>query len=362
MDEQALPIETDVPLAALSTLGVGGRSRWFARATRPEQIAAAHQWTTREGVPLFVLGGGSNVVIADEGWQGLALEIAVGGVRFDAAGDETVVQAGAGEPWDRLVADVVARGHAGIECLSGIPGRVGGTPIQNVGAYGQEVAHVIESVTAWDRHAADFVVLGAASCGFAYRTSRFKTGKDAGRFIISEVEFRLRRGDPTTAYPDVAAELQAIGITAPTVGDVRRAVLAVRRRKGMVLDPSDPDTHSVGSFFTNPVVTRDVRERIASRAGRPVPGFDLPGGLVKIPAAWLIERSGLDRAIAVGGAAVSSKHPLALVNRGGARARDILDLAVLVKRRVLECFEVPLRPEPVFIGFGDDPALAFLQE
>lgn len=349
----------DVPLAPFSTMGVGGPARWFLRAARADDVAAAHRWSAERGVPLFVLGGGSNVVIADHGWHGLVLHMAIGGIAFTTSGDETLVRAGAGESWDECVRASVERGLAGIECLSGIPGSVGGTPIQNVGAYGQEVAEVITSISAWDRHESALVDLGADACGFAYRTSRFK-GTDTGRFVVCEVRFRLRRGLPTVTYPDIAAQL--VRGTAPALADVRRAVLDVRRRKGMVLDASDPDTRSVGSFFTNPIVADEVRQRLAAATGMPVPGFTIGEGLVKVPAAWLIERSGFDRTTRVGGAEVSSKHLLALVNRGGATARDVLTLAVRIKRHVMDRLGVPLRPEPVFVGFPPDPDLAFLQE
>jgi UDP-N-acetylmuramate dehydrogenase len=361
LSELTARVEADVPLASCSTLGVGGPARWFVRAVRTDDVAAAHRWSIEQGIPLFVLGGGSNVVIADEGWNGLVLQVALGGVTMTESGDEMLVRAGAGEPWDGLVRDLVDRGLAGVECLSGIPGSVGGTPIQNVGAYGQEVGAVIADVTAWDRRQSALVTLPADACGFAYRLSRFKRD-DAGRFVICAVTFRLRPGAPRAVYPDVVAQLRAADIATPTLADVRRAVLAVRRRKGMVLDPADPDTRSVGSFFVNPVVPEAERARIGSAAGSTVPAFALGGALVKIPAAWLIERSGLDRAQTQGGAAISSKHSLAIVNCGGATARDVLALAVRIKRRVMDRFGVSLRPEPVFVGFASDPDVAYLQE
>ena len=206
--------------------------------------------------------------------------------------DAPRVSAGAGESWDRLVESVVARGLSGVECLSGIPGTVGGTPIQNVGAYGQEVASVIERVVAFDRSQSELTELTSADCGFSYRMSRFKSD-DAGRFIVCGVSFRLTRSTPALTYPDLTAELGRRGIDSPGPGDVRDAVLAIRRRKGMVLDADDPDTRSVGSFFMNPVVTVEDRDRVADLAGDRVPGFAAAGGRVKIPAAWLIERSGI---------------------------------------------------------------------
>jgi UDP-N-acetylmuramate dehydrogenase len=311
---------------------------------------------------LFVLGGGSNLVIADEGLDGLVLQIALGGVDIVRSGADTLITAAAGESWDALVAAAVTRGLAGIECLSGIPGTVGGTPIQNVGAYGQEVSHVIETVTAFDRHEERIVHLGGSACGFAYRMSRFKQD-DAGRFVVCGVTFRLREGSPTIAYPDVADQLARDGKTRPDVHDAREAVLAVRRRKGMVIDAADPDTRSVGSFFMNPVVPRASFARIAADTRNiGVPGYVMQNGDMKIPAAWLIERAGFTRGHSEGPVGLSSKHPLALINRGGATARDVVEFARRIKRAVIDRFGVALRPEPVFQGFSNDPDVAFLMD
>jgi UDP-N-acetylmuramate dehydrogenase len=348
--------ETDVPLAPLSTLGVGGAARWFARATSVSDVIAAHGWATARGAPLFVLGGGSNLVIADEGFDGLVLQVALGGVRAAVEGEETIVSAGAGELWDPLVDFTVSRELAGIECLSGIPGTVGGTPIQNVGAYGQEVASSIESVTAFDRREQRTVMLSASECGFAYRMSRFKQ-HDAGRFVVCEVAFRLRPGAGTATYPDLVEYLSRDGVAASGVRDVREAVLAVRRRKGMVIDTTDPDTRSVGSFFMNPVVDRATFERI----GTSTPHFAMENGEVKIPAAWLIERSGFGRGHIDGAVGLSTKHPLAIINRAGATARNVVRFARCIKTSVRDRFGINLRPEPVFVGFNaDDPDVASL--
>jgi UDP-N-acetylmuramate dehydrogenase len=270
------------------------------------------------------------------------------------------VRAAAGEPWDDLVAAAVGRELAGLECLSGIPGSVGGTPVQNVGAYGQEVADTIERVTAFDRRQGCFLTLANADCRFAYRMSRFKR-EDSGRFVVCDVAFRLRPGSPTTTYPDVRRYFERHAIVAPTVADARSAVLDIRRQKGMVTDPGDPDTRSVGSFFMNPVVSQDVHQRVTGQSPNGhVPGFTLAGGNVKIPAAWLIEQAGFARGYGAGRAGLSTKHPLAIVNRGGATARDVLDLAVQIKRTVLDRFGIPLYPEPVFVGFAGDPDVSYL--
>lgn len=353
--------QAGVPLASRCTLGVGGPARWFAEAHRVEDVAAATRWADECGHPMLVLGGGSNVVVADAGVDALVLSMSIRGIEWAPFGDTCRVTAGAGEPWDTLVAAAVDRGWFGIECLSGVPGSVGGTPIQNVGAYGQEVAETIEQVTVFDRSCGEMVTLAAADCGFGYRTSRFKAA-DRARFIVCAVTFVLRRTATVPAYPDLAAALADAGATVPSPADLREAVLRIRRRKGMVHDPADPDTHSVGSFFTNPVVAAGVRARITADTGQPAPGFPQADGRVKIPAAWLIEQAGFARGMRDGAAGISHKHPLALVNAGGASARDILRLAVRIKRRVHERFGVWLVAEPVCVGFGRDGDVDFLRK
>jgi UDP-N-acetylmuramate dehydrogenase len=349
-----------VALQPFSTLGVGGAARWFITAAHMEDVAAAHRWADERRVPMFILGGGSNLVIADEGFNGLVLHIDLGGIDHTARSGDTLIAAGAGEPWDGLVELTVTRGLTGLECLSGIPGTVGGTPIQNVGAYGQDVSQTIDRVIVYDMLERRTKSLPAADCGFSYRMSRFRAA-DAGRFVICGVAFRLRQGQPTTAYADVDAYLKRNAISAPTVADVRRAVLDIRRSKGMVLDPADVDTRSVGSFFMNPVVSVAVRDRIASATGERVPGFASGESHVKIPAAWLIERAGFHKGYDRGTVAISTKHPLAIVNRGGATALDIVRFASMVKRGVAERFGVLLRPEPIFVGFNTDPDVAYLK-
>lgn len=350
-----------VPLHSLCTLGVGGPARWFARADRSEDVRAIHQWCGDHDVPLFVLGGGSNLVVADEGFDGLVLSMAVTGVSLTKGAGATIVSAGAGESWDQLVESVVGHGLSGIECLSGIPGTVGGTPIQNVGAYGQEVSSVIERVSAFDRTTAELIDMTAADCRFSYRMSRFKTD-DAGRFIVCGVSFRLAHVTPTLTYPELTKELERRALREPFPLDIRDAVLTIRRRKGMVLDASDPDTRSVGSFFMNPVVTLDDRERIGSLAGETVPGFTTADSRVKIPAAWLIERSGVHKGSGDRTVGLSTKHPLAIVNRGGATSADVIAFAVKVKRAVLDWCGVWLRPEPVFVGLDGNEDVTFLQK
>jgi UDP-N-acetylmuramate dehydrogenase len=348
-----------VPLASLSTLGVGGTARWFVRADEAEEVAAAHRWCEEQGMPWFVLGGGSNLVFADQGFDGLVLQIGMEGTSIATDSADTLATAGAGEDWDGLVETLVARGLAGVECLSGIPGTVGGTPIQNVGAYGQEVATTIERVTVYDCVEREIRSLTGAECGFAYRMSRFK-GDASGRFVVCDVTFRVRPGPPTSTYADVAGYLKRADISNPTVSMVRDAVLAIRRSKGMVVDAHDPDSRSVGSFFMNPIVATADVERVASIAGERPPCFAIDEERVKIPAAWLIERSGFRKGHTDGAVGISTKHPLALVNRGGATAADVLRLATTVKRGVADRFDVWLRPEPVFVGFDAHPDVEFL--
>ena len=351
---------TGVQLAGLTTIGVGGPARWFVRATSASDVQSSHEWCRDHGVPLWVLGGGSNIVLSDAGFDGLVLQMAIGGSRTEAMRDELRCDAGAGEPWDALVQQMVAEGWAGAECLSGIPGTVGGTPIQNVGAYGQEVASIVDTVQAFDGDTGEMVELGAADCAFAYRHSRFK-GEDAGRFVICGVRFRLRRQAATLAYPDVQRWLGAQGIASPTVADVRAAVLAIRGSKGMVVGGGDPEARSVGSFFMNPVMAASDRERLAAQTGQDVPARPLTDGRVRVPAAWLIERAGWVRGDADGPVAISTKHPLAIVNRGGASAADVLRFAARVKRRVADGLGVWLQPEPVFVGFDDAGQLPDLE-
>jgi UDP-N-acetylmuramate dehydrogenase len=348
------------PLAALTTLGVGGDARWLLHATSADEVIRAHRWCESAAVPLFVMGGGSNLVIADEGFDGLVVRVDVRGRIFATEGTDTRVTAGAGEPWDAVVSDCVERGLAGLECLSGIPGTVGGTPVQNVGAYGQDVAGSIDRLTAYDRETRAVILLTVGDCGFAYRTSRFKEA-DTGRFVILDVTYCLRPGPPTSSYPDIAEYLSRASVSTPDVADVRKAVLATRRRKGMVIDQNDPNTRSVGSFFMNPVVRQADHDRVAAVTGVQPPAFAAGSGLLKLPAAWLIEHAGFHRGDHDGSVGISTKHTLALINRGGATARDVLRFATRMKRGVLDRFGISLRPEPVFVGFDRDHDLDFLK-
>jgi UDP-N-acetylmuramate dehydrogenase len=298
------------------------------------------------------LGGGSNVVVADAGLDGLVLIAAQQGIAFESMGERTRVTACAGVSWDVLVAECVQRELAGIECLSGIPGLVGATPIQNVGAYGQEVAETIESVRAYDRRQRAFVEIPAIECRFSYRDSRFKSD-ESGRFVITEVRFVLGRSEPSRPrYPELARALEELGRT-PTLSDVRGTVLKLRRSKSMLADADDPNGRSCGSFFLNPVVPKERASAIASAlATNAMPQYPQPEGSVKLSAAWLIEQAGLTKGLRRGNVGISSKHALALVCHDGATAAELLEFSRWVQATVEARTGVSLTPEPQFFGQG----------
>jgi len=341
----------DVPLAAHTTLGVGGPARWFARAGDDDTLRDHLRRARDEGLPLLVLGGGSNLLVADAGFPGLVLQVEHDTWRVATEGEERVLHLGAGRDWDGSVAGTCAEGWSGIECLSGIPGRVGAAPMQNIGAYGQELAGTLESVAVMELATGDTDRLAAADCGFGYRTSHFKRAW-RGRWLVTGLSLRLAARPPAVpTYDDLADRLPA----APTAPQVRDAVLAVRRSKGMVLDAPDRDTHSAGSFFTNPVLPTLRAEAVLDLAHRADPDaprgrlFRAGEGQSKLSAAWLIERAGFRRGQRHGTAGLSSKHVLALMNPGAA---DLLDLARAIRRRVEEAFGVSLVPEPQLVGFA----------
>jgi UDP-N-acetylmuramate dehydrogenase len=348
-----LEVLRDVPLAPLCTLEVGGPARHYARVRDAAQAAEAVEWARALSLPLFVLGGGSNLVVSDEGFPGLVMHVDLRGVTAVAENGAVLLTAAAGEEWDPLVERSVERGWAGLECLSGIPGRVGAAPIQNVGAYGQDVSETVERVRCLDLAGGAEVSLTGAECGFGYRDSRFKR-TDLGRFLIASVSFRLRPGGPPAVrYGELERTLHDQGTTQPTLGEVRRTVLGLRRRKSMVIDAGDENRRSVGSFFVNPTVlpheAETIRERVGGRDAAAMPAFPAADGRVKLSAAWLIERSGLTRGQGEGPVGLSTRHTLAIVNRGGATARQVVDFARRVRDRVRDRFGVVLRPEPVFV-------------
>jgi UDP-N-acetylmuramate dehydrogenase len=334
-------------LADYTTLHLGGPATRLVHAGTEQVLLAAVREADRDGTPLLLLSGGSNLVVADAGFDGTVVRIETTGidVQDDTCGG-AVVTVAAGEPWDPLVAHAVSNGWIGLEALSGIPGSVGATPIQNVGAYGQEVADTVASVRCWDRVDDVQRTFAAADCGFGYRTSRFK--REPQRYVVLAVTFQLRLGrlSAPVRYAELARTLGVeIGARAPT-SDVRAAVLALRAGKGMVLDGPDHDKRSAGSFFTNPLLDPEAARRLPPEA----PRWQQPDGTVKTSAAWLIEHSGFAKGYGNGRAALSGKHTLALTNRGDARTEDLLALAAEVQRGVHERYGVWLVNEPVLVG------------
>lgn len=358
--DSALIVRENVALAPFTTLGVGGPARFLVQATFEEQILNALDFAQARCCPVFVLGGGSNIVVSDSGFPGLVLRIGLRGIESIGGENGEILSVAAGEEWDAFVRYCVTRNIAGIECLSGIPGTVGGTPVQNVGAYGADVSEVILSIRALDRESRGIIELSNAACKFAYRSSLFNTTL-AGRYIILRVVFALRpNGRPRLRHPDLQRcfpDSTAI----PELSEVRDAVLRIRESKAMVLHENDPDSRSVGSFFKNPILNPDAAAKVENEArGRGlldasanIPRFPSPSGQVKFPAAWFIEHAGFKKGYTRGKAGLSSKHVLALVNRGGATAQDILDLMREIRTRVHAQFQIELLPEPVFVGFRD---------
>ena len=345
-------LERNVPLAPLTTLGIGGPARLFVRAETVDAIREAVAWAAAEHAPLFILGGGSNLLIADEGFDGLVLQVDLRGITIRSESQEGVtIYVAAGERWDDVVSHAVTRGWAGVECLSGIPGLAGATPIQNVGAYGQDVSETIVEVEAIERESGRMVTLTNRDCGFEYRQSIFKSSAKDG-YIVTGVAFQLRPGGAATIrYPELQTYLDEHEIEANDLRGVRNAVIAIRKRKGMVLDPSDPDTRSDGSFFMNPVVTPAELDEFLLRAGsKNVPYFP-SGNQIKLSAAWLIEHAGFHKGFVHSNVGLSSKHTLAVINRGGGTAREVLELVSMIQGRVREAFGVEIHPEPNFIGF-----------
>lgn len=347
-------VEENVPLAPLTTLRLGGPARRLVTVESEREAIDVVREVEARGEKLLVLGGGSNLVVADEGFDGTVLRIGTRGFRTSPSPEGKVeISVAAGESWDDFVASIVDDGFAGVECLAGIPGRVGAVPMQNVGAYGQDVSETIVRVRAWDRVEKRVVDIDRADCGFAYRSSVFR-GRD--RHVLLEVTFALESA--TESKPLRYAELTnalAIqpGARAP-LAEVRRTIVELRRKKGMVLDPSDPDTTSAGSFFTNPIL--DPEAYAALRVLAPeVPSFPEADGRTKVSAAWLIERAGFAKGfagIAEGRVAISGKHSLALTNRGAGSTEDLLALARHVREGVRARFGVGLENEPVMVGVG----------
>jgi UDP-N-acetylmuramate dehydrogenase len=332
-----------IPLAPYTTFHIGGPARWFAEASSEAEILEAVDLARSRNLPLFVLGGGSNLLVSDEGFPGLVLRIALKGIEQQAE----IFRVAAGEDWDNFVTHAIDLNYAGIECLAGIPGTVGGTPVQNVGAYGQEVAETIVSVRVLDLTTLQFVDLLPGDCSFSYRRSLFNSTA-RGRYIVTRVDYALKKDGPARlSYADLQKYFSAS--QTPTLREVSAAVRNIRHQKGMLIVDGDPDCRSAGSFFKNPVVSNHHYARIAEFAGG-VPGYPAGDGLTKIPAAWLVEEAGFAKGYLLGPAGISSRHSLALINRGDARASDILALRDRIIAAVDQKFSICLEPEPVFLG------------
>jgi UDP-N-acetylmuramate dehydrogenase len=349
-------LQENIPLAPFTTLRIGGPARYFVEAKSPGEVQEAVHYARSRELPLFVLGGGSNLVVADAGWPGLVLRVAIESIETRNGHDErgnVVFEVGAGESWDRFVSRTVIAKCAGVECLSGIPGSVGGTPVQNVGAYGQEVADTIVEVQALDLEDGQIRELCPEVCRFGYRSSIFNSG-ERGRFIVLRVSYALKPdGKPRLEYADLKRHFGGRE-TAPDLAEIREAVRHIRALKGMLFSPRDRDGLSAGSFFKNPILTQaqheDLKQRAAAR-GLFVPSYPALEARQKVSAAWLVEHSGFGKGYGTGRAGISSKHALAIVNRGGATAAEILALKDQIQHRVEEIWGIFLEPEPVLVGF-----------
>jgi len=352
-----MKILENVPLAPLTTLQVGGPARYFAEANGQEEVCEAVEFARAHAVPWFVLGGGSNVVVSDTGWPGVVLRVAIAGISREPSGSSILFSVGAGEDWDSFVAYAVSLDCAGIECLSGIPGSVGGTPVQNVGAYGQEVAGTIHSVRVYDTKNDCVLLLPNSACQFRYRSSIFNRAEPdgaLGRYIILTVTYRLTPGGSASLnYADLQKHFSA-GESPPSLQAVRETVRQIRRHKGMLIVAGDEDSRSVGSFFKNPVLSKvqfDGLKALAESKGLEIPNYPALAAQHKISAAWLVEHSGFGKGFQLGRAAISHKHALAIINRGSAHASDILGLKSAIQQSVLDTWGIQLEPEPVFVGF-----------
>ncbi len=348
-----MDVRENVPLAPLTTLRIGGPARYFVAVRSEAELRDAMLWAREKKLPAFVLGGGSNLVVSDAGWPGLLIKMEIAGIRRSRENGKDIFAAGAGVDWNEFVASAIGSNCAGVECLNGIPGTVGATPVQNVGAYGQDVSETIVRVRALVRESLEPVEFTNDECAFSYRSSRFNS-IDQDIYIITRVDFALvPDGHPKVEYGDVKKYFAASG-EAATLLSVSEAVWKIRRAKAMVITDDEPDSRSAGSFFKNPIVPASKYNQLAQSAreeGTEIPSFPAGDGQVKIPAAWLIEHSGLRKGFTLGRVGISSKHTLALVNRGGATSAELLALKELVQKKVCDQYGIELRPEPVFLGF-----------
>lgn len=366
-----IDIREQVPLAPQTTLGVGGPARFFVTVTNQEELLDAVHFAEENGAPIFVLVGGSNVVISDSGFPGLVIKMQMKGIEAHFDGDDVLVRAGAGDVWDSLVAYCVERGWSGLECLSGIPGSVGAAPVQNIGAYGVSVAPFVHHVEVFDRASKKIHILSAGDCAFAYRDSIFKH-PEGSSYMITHVTFRLKKSaiTHTPSYHDIQNYFsespglrrgfaRELGMTDEvSLADLRNAIIEIRSRKGMVLLPGYETYKSAGSFFKNPVVIPDVFLRARAAVGACPDGACTPpwfwsqkDGQVKIAAACLLEASGFPKGYREGRVGISPKHALAIINCGGATAAEIVAFAEKIQQRVLNKFGISLQPEAHYIGF-----------
>ena len=352
-----MKVRENFALAELTTLKVGGAARFFVEAENETEIVGALNFSREKNLPLFVLGGGSNVLVSDAGFDGLVLKIVSRGIEIERENDFAFVTVQAGEDWDEFVRFCVEQNLAGVECLSGIPGSCGATPVQNVGAYGQEVSETIISVRVLERASGEIFDLSNDECRFAYRTSIFNTDERES-YIVLAVTFRLKTNDvPALRYKDLQ---QYFVERKPNLKETREAVLKIRQAKSMVIAADDPNSRSAGSFFKNPLVNSEKLAKVEQKVrqlnliaeNQSVPHFAVPNGEVKIPAAWLIEKAGFYKGFTLDNrAAISSNHTLAIVNRGDATANDVVELMREIQKKTAEIYDIRLEPEPVFVGF-----------
>jgi UDP-N-acetylmuramate dehydrogenase len=344
-----MQVRENVPLAPLTTFGIGGPARWLTEAGSEEEVGEAVRWARERQTPIFVLGGGSNLLVSDAGFDGLVLQMGLKGL----AQHGEHFRVASGEDWDGFVTVAVERGYQGVECLAGIPGSVGGTPVQNVGAYGQEVSTSIERVRAFDTAGLNFVEFSSNECRFGYRKSRFN-GLDRGRYIVTRVDYRLKQGAlPQVTYADLKLHFRNRG-NGPSLSETAAAVRKIRQGKGMLYVEGDADCRSAGSFFKNPEVSAETAANVRKNAiggGISLRVYPVANGMVKVPAAWLIEHAGFSRGYTRGTAGISTRHTLALTNRGGASAADVMALAEEIQAGVETKFGIRLEMEPVRRGF-----------
>ncbi|CAM2066369.1 UDP-N-acetylmuramate dehydrogenase [Sulfidibacter corallicola] len=346
-------LRENVPLAPLTTLGIGGPARYFGQARTTTDLVEMITWARNHRLPFFLLGGGSNLVFDDTGFPGLVIALAMKGIEYrqNNQNRDVEVTAAAGELWDDFVAEAVARNLAGIECLSGIPGLVGAAPIQNIGAYGQEVSQTITEVEILNLETMQVESWDNARCAFAYRDSVFK-GAWRDRAVVLSVRFNLRRnGKATVTYPDLTKRLPKDA----SVAKARAAVLIVRGEKSMLADPTDPNARSCGSFFTNPILDPEAYAAFQTRCREPHPAYAQDDGRVKLSAAWLIDHSGFKKGLVRGGVGLSQKHCLALINRGSGSSAEVIALKNEIQDGVLQRFGVRLEPEPLILAGREKP-------